>query len=109
MSGRSEAIKMVHVSVLFMKICNLQFAISTSKPPAPVAPREQTSPVHKAARVQAVTCLAQLALPHQTGNTQGEAVAALNLLSPAATGPPETAIVDLWSFVEIFSKKLGNL
>ena len=29
--------KLVHVSVLFMKICNLQFAISTSKPPAPVA------------------------------------------------------------------------
>ena len=66
----------------------MQFAINTSKPPAPAAPREQTSPVHKAVRGQAVTCLAQLALPHQAGNTQGEAATALNLHSPAATGHP---------------------
>ena len=45
-------------------------------------------PVRKAARVQAVTCLAQLALPHELGRTQGEAATALNLHSPAATGHP---------------------
>jgi len=68
----------------------LQFAINTSKPPAPVALQGPGTalPVRKAARVQAVTCLAQLALPHQAGNTQGEAVTALNLHSPAATGHP---------------------
>ena len=45
--------------------------LKLQKPPAPAAPREQTSPVHKAARVQAVTCLAQLAPSRQAGNTQG--------------------------------------
>ena len=51
-------------------ICNL--LLKLQKPPAPAAPREQTSPVHKAARGQAVTCLAQLAPSHQAGKTQGE-------------------------------------
>ena len=46
--------------------------LKLQKPPAPAAPREQTSPVHKAARGQAVTCLAQLAPSHQAGKTQGE-------------------------------------
>ena len=72
----------------FTLFCNLQFAIRTSKASRPRRTPGTALPVRKAARVQAVTCLAQLALPHQTGNTQGEAVTALNLHSPAATGHP---------------------
>ena len=37
-------------------------AIPSSKDSAPAAPREPTSPVRRAARVPAATCLAQLAL-----------------------------------------------
>ena len=67
---------------------NLQFAINTSKASRPRRTPGTALPVRKAARVQAVTCLAQLALPHELGRTQGEAATALNLHSPAATGNP---------------------
>ena len=53
-----------------LQFCNL--LLKLQKPPAPAAPREQTSPVHKAARGQTVTCLAQFAPSHQAGKTQGE-------------------------------------
>ena len=68
----------------------LQFAIRTSKASRPRRTPGTALPVRKAARVQAVTCLAQLALPRQAGNTQGGAATALNLHSPAVTGPPPT-------------------
>ena len=68
----------------------MQFAIRTSKASRPRRTPGTALPVRKAARVQAVTCLAQLALPHQAGKTQGEAATALNLHSPAVTGPPPT-------------------
>ena len=66
----------------------LQFAIRTSKASRPRRTPGTALPVRKAARVQAVTCLAQLALPHELGRSQGEAATALNLHSPAATGHP---------------------
>ena len=68
----------------------LRFAINTSKASRPRRTPGTALPVRKAARVQAVTCLAQLALPRQAGNTQGGAATALNLHSPAVTGPPPT-------------------
>ena len=71
-------------------ICNLQFAIRTSKASRPRRTPGTALPVRKAARVQAVTCLAQLALPRQAGNTQGEVATALDLHSPAVTGLPST-------------------
>ena len=66
----------------------LQFAIKTSKASRPRRTPGTALSVRKAARVQAVTCLAQLALPHQAGNTQGGAATALDLNSPAVTGLP---------------------
>ena len=57
----------------------LQFAINTSKASRLRRTPGTALPVRKAARVQAVTCLAQLALPHELGRTQGEAATALNL------------------------------
>ena len=68
----------------------LQFAIRTSKASRPRRTPGTALPVRKAARVQAVTCLAQLAIPRQAGNTQGEVATALDLHSPAVTGPPPT-------------------
>ena len=68
----------------------MQFAIRTSKASRPRRTPGTALPVRKVARVQAVTCLAQLALPRQAGNTQGGAATALNLHSPAVTGPPPT-------------------
>jgi len=59
----------------------LQFAIRTSKASRPRRTPGTAVPVRKAARVQAVTCLAQLALPHELGRSQGEAATALNLHS----------------------------
>ena len=71
-------------------IAILQFAIRTSKASRPRRTPGTALPVRKAARVQAVTCLAQLALPRQAGNTQGGAATALDLHSPAVTGLPST-------------------
>ena len=50
----------------------MQFAIRTSKASRPRRTPGTALPVRKAARVQAVTCLAQFAPSHQAGNTQGE-------------------------------------
>ena len=41
----------------------LRFAFTHQKIPAPAADRDRTSPVHSPARVQAATCLSQLAHP----------------------------------------------
>ena len=68
----------------------MQFAINTSKASRPRRTPGTALPVRKAARVQAVTCLAQLAPSRQAGNTQRGAATALNLHSPAVTGLPPT-------------------
>jgi len=51
-------------------ICNLQFAIRTSKASRPRRTPGTALPVRKAARVQAVTCLAQLAQPVKRSNPE---------------------------------------
>ena len=51
--------------------CNLQFAIRTSKASRPRRTPGTALPVRKAARVQAVTCLAQLAQPRKAWENPG--------------------------------------
>ena len=62
----------------------LQFAIRTSKASRPRRTPGTALPVRKAARVQAVTCLAQLAPSRQAGNTQG--VSSHRSQSPCSSG-----------------------
>ena len=50
---------------------NLQFAINTSKASRPRRTPGTALPVRKAARVQAVTCLAQLAQPRKAWENPG--------------------------------------
>ena len=62
----------------------MQFAIRTSKASHPRRTPGTALPVRKAARVQAVTCLAQLAPSRQAGNTQG--VSSHRSQSPISSG-----------------------
>ena len=83
-------------------ICNL--LLKLQKPPAPVAPREQTSPVHKAARgqeaSQTVTCLAQLAHPRKARESPGRDSdhhsPAVTQATPTPTPSDKKAVVFVW-------------
>ena len=62
---------------LQIKVGPICDAFTHQKIPAPAAHRDRTAPVHSSARVQAATCLSQLARPRKAGKSKCIAATAL--------------------------------